>query len=212
MAVILLRESHGKWGIRSVGGTGGVGSACWKPLSLNFCRTVCTRSENTSEPPPTHLRTTSEPCPSHIWTTSEPQPTTVKGGLLQHLVTASKCSYREVTSQKTHCHRLLWHLCVLWCREHQTSPSQIAAIFRRNDSHRAMGTFFEKIASSLELGARWLHNTNQKTREGRGCFWDVLASRGRFPENPGKNALDQSAYNLGLFQTKNRVFCPFGGN
>ena len=44
---------------------------CWKPLSLNFCQTVCTRSENTSEPPPTHIRTTSEPRPNHIRAASE---------------------------------------------------------------------------------------------------------------------------------------------
>ena len=50
---------------------------CWKPLSLNLCQTVCTRSENTSEPPPTHpnhVRTTSEPRPNQIRTTSKPHP------------------------------------------------------------------------------------------------------------------------------------------
>ena len=39
---------------------------CWKPLSLNFCQTVCTRAEHTSEPHPNHIRTTSEPHPSRI--------------------------------------------------------------------------------------------------------------------------------------------------
>ena len=47
---------------------------CWKPLSLNFCQTVCTRSENMPEPHPNHIRTTSEPHPNHIRTTSEPRP------------------------------------------------------------------------------------------------------------------------------------------
>ena len=39
------------------------GLDCWKPLSLNFCQTICTRSENASEPPLNHIRTTSEPHP-----------------------------------------------------------------------------------------------------------------------------------------------------
>ena len=62
-------------------------AGCWKSLSLNFCQTVSTRSENmseprpnrtTSEPRPNHIRTTSEPHPNHIRTMSEPHPNHIR--------------------------------------------------------------------------------------------------------------------------------------
>ena len=43
-------------------------SSCSKPLSPNFCQTVCTRSENTSEQPLTNIRNTSEPHPNQVRT------------------------------------------------------------------------------------------------------------------------------------------------
>ena len=57
---------RGFWSIKSQA------LVCWKPHSFNFCQTVCTRSENTSEPHPNHVRTTSEPHPNHIRRASEP--------------------------------------------------------------------------------------------------------------------------------------------